>query len=655
MDRPFILGTAGHIDHGKTALVKALTGVDCDRLEEEKRRGITIELGFAPLRLPGGKTVSVIDVPGHERFIRQMAAGASGMDAAMLVIAASEGVMPQTREHLDILGLLGVRSGLVALTKADLADGETLGLAAAEAADLIQGTCLEGAAVLPVSAATGEGIPRILEEIGRILDALPPRRGFGAFFLPVDRVFSKKGFGAVVTGTACQGIVHEGEEVDILPSGAAGRVRAVQTHGAKAAASAAGQRTALNLSSVSLDALARGDAVCAKGAYIPTRCLSAQLEVLPSAPQGVAHWQRVRLHVGTADIAARISLLRLNAGNRPRSYLPGTGGPVQLLPESAIPAAAGQRFVIRFYSPLVTIGGGRILLPNAAPGRGGADRRAKAALVESLAADFGPVSFLAALVHDQGVLSAAGLAELSQMDRGAFQEHLEALSGSAEERGLLVFGKARHFITQAAFDRAARSAQRALKKFHAARPELAGMDGEKLYSALEGLPGAGRIAGGDSKDLIGLLAARNAIAVAVPGKPCYRAVDFRQSPDAKFMALADRARDELEAAGFGLLTPADLEGRLKTGGPEVKRAIGFLREAGELWQLEGARLVSRRIRDRLLAELAALPAGITVAALRDALGVNRKLALALLDLLDAQGFTRRDGDARFLEPGAWRS
>jgi selenocysteine-specific elongation factor len=650
VDRPFILGTAGHIDHGKTALVKAMTGVDCDRLEEEKRRGITIELGFAPLRLPGGKTVSVIDVPGHERFIRQMAAGASGMDAALLVIAASEGVMPQTREHLDILGLLGVRSGIVALTKTDLADGETREIAAAEAAELIRGTCLDGAAVLPVSAATGEGIPRILEEIGRILDALPPREGFGAFFLPVDRVFSKKGFGAVVTGTACQGMVQEGDEVEVLPSGALGRVRAVQTHGAKAAGAAAGQRTALNLSGVSLDALDRGYAVCSKGAYTPTRCLSAQLEVLPSASQGVAHWQRVRFHAGTADIAARISLLRLDAGDQNRAYLPGTGGPVQILPESPIPAAAGQRFVIRFYSPLVTIGGGRIMLPNAVPSRGRTDRLAKAALVEALAADFGPVSFLAALVKDRGVLSAAGLAGLSQMDRAAFQDHLSALSGSAEERGLLVFGKARHFITQAAFDRSARSAQRVLRKFHAAYPELAGMDGEKLYAALDGAHGAGRIAGGDGKDLIGLLAARNAIA-AIPGAARYRAMDFCRSLDNKFMVLADRARDALEEAGFNLLTPADLEGRLKASAAEARRVIGFLREEGEVWQLEGARLASRRIRDNLLAKLASMPGGVTVAALRDAIGVNRKLALALLDMLDSQGFTQRDGDARILAPG----
>src|SRR5215469_4996738 len=194
MEYPFIIGTAGHIDHGKTTLVKKMTGIDCDRLEEEKRRGITIELGFAPLHLPGGRIVSIVDVPGHERFIRQMAAGASGIDAALLVIAASEGVMPQTREHLDILNLLGVRCGLVALTKKDLVDNETLEIARVEIADLIKGSCLSDAAIIPVSPLNSEGIQEILAEIQNILEKIPPRKGFGAFFLPVDRVFSKRGF-----------------------------------------------------------------------------------------------------------------------------------------------------------------------------------------------------------------------------------------------------------------------------------------------------------------------------------------------------------------------------------------------------------------------------------------------------------------------------
>ncbi|MDR2535007.1 MAG: selenocysteine-specific translation elongation factor [Treponema sp.] len=649
MEYPFIVGTAGHIDHGKTALVKAMTGIDCDRLEEEKRRGITIELGFAPLDLSGGKTVSIVDVPGHERFIRQMAAGASGMDAGILVIAANEGVMPQTREHLDILSILGVRFGIVALTKKDVTDDETLGIASEEAADLIRGTCLDGAAIIPVSSVTGEGVSRIMEEIGNILDKIPPRKGFGAFFLPIDRVFSKKGFGSVVTGTSYQGVLHEGDEVEILPGGVPARVRSLQTHGAKTPSVQAGRRVAINLSGVSHNGLERGDAVCWKGAFLATDCISAHLETLPSAPQGISHWQRVRLHVGTVDAVARIALLRLNPEERAKGYLPGTGGPVQLLTESKISVAAGQRFVIRFYSPLVTIGGGRIMLPNGLPARGKGEREAKAALVEELAADFGPVSLLAAIVHDRRALSGAGLFSLSQMERNAFNEYVSELSRESESYGLLTFGKGRNFISCGAFDMAARKIRRMLEKFHEAYPELAGLEGEKLSASLDNVCRSGGISAGDCKDLIALMAARNIIGSAeAPGKTCYCLADFQRSLDGKFTALVSRVKEGIVGAGFNLLKAPELEEKLMIPPADVKRSLVFLREEGDLWTLEGELLFSREVRDKLLGLLASMRDGITVAGLRDAAGINRKLALSMLDFLDSQGLTRRDGDKRTL-------
>jgi selenocysteine-specific elongation factor len=649
MEYPFIVGTAGHIDHGKTSLVRALTGVDCDRLEEEKRRGITIELGFAPLHLSDGKTVSIVDVPGHERFIRQMAAGASGMDAAMLVIAATEGVMPQTREHLDILNLLGVRCGLVALTKKDLADEETLELAMDEAAELIRGTCLDSSAIIPVSSATGEGVSAVAAEIEKLLKDAPPRKGFGAFFLPIDRVFSKKGFGSVVTGTAYQGSIHEGDEVQILPSGETGRVRSLQTHGTKVPALQAGQRAAVNLSGISQEQLERGDAVCAKGAFLPTDCISAHLAVLPSAPQGVNHWQRVRLHIGTADAVARISLLRLNAGEKKSGILPGNSSPVQILTESKIPVPAGQRFVIRLYSPLITIGGGRIMLPNAVLARGKADRAAKAGLVEALSADFSPVSLLAAIIRDRGVLSVAGLSELSQMDKNTFTAALSELSQSMETYRLLEFGKPRNFIAEELFDAVCAKAQKMLEKFHAQYPELAGLDAEKLYASLDSIHNAGSITIGDFKDLLGIMAERNAIAsVIVSGRSCYRSVDFRPSLDGKLTVLAGRVRDAVASAGFNLLKATELEEKLGLSSADVKRTAAYLREQEELWLIEGALLFSRDTRDKLLALLSSMKDDITVAALRDAVGVNRKYALSMLDFLDSQGLTRRIGDKRIL-------
>jgi selenocysteine-specific elongation factor len=653
MEYPFILGTAGHIDHGKTALVRAMTGIDCDRLEEEKRRGITIELGFAPLTLANGRTVSIIDVPGHERFIRQMAAGAAGMDAAMLVIAANEGVMPQTREHLDILNILGVRFGLVALTKKDLADDETLELAVMEAVEVTRGSCLEGAPVIPVSALTGEGIPRLFEEIAKIIDAVPPQRGFGAFFLPIDRVFSKKGLGVVVTGTSYQGGISVGDEIAVMPGGIAGKARSLQTHGSSAPSVTAGQRVAVNLSSVSAGQLERGDAVCAKGAFVATGCMNVWLNVLPSAPKGVEHWQRVRLHAGTADVTARVSLLRMDAGRKKSAILPGNGGPAQIITESNIVVTAGQRFVIRFYSPLVTIGGGRIMLPNAEAVKGRTEREAKARIIEELSDDFGPVRLLAAIVLDKGILNLSGLFALSQMEKSVFDESLGSLSAELDKYGLLEFGAARTFISGGAFDAVSRQTLRILKDFHAKYPERAGIDGDALYAAMGRVKVADKVTPADFKELLNLIAARNGIsAVGVGGKTCYCGAGHSRSPDKKFVELANRIRAESEAAGFNLIKLSELEEKLNAG-PAVtpaliKRAIEYLRENEDFRTIAGGLLFPLKTREELLKALVLMEGDITVASLRDSIGVNRKYSLAMLDFLDSRGFTRRTGDKRIL-------
>ncbi|MDR1256408.1 MAG: selenocysteine-specific translation elongation factor [Spirochaetaceae bacterium] len=652
MEYPFILGTAGHIDHGKTALVRAMTGVDCDRLEEEKRRGITIELGFAPLTLANGRTVSIIDVPGHERFIRQMAAGAAGVDAAMLVIAANEGVMPQTREHLDILGILGVRFGLVALTKKDLVDEETLELAVMEAVEVTRGSCLEAAPIIPVSALTGEGIPLILKEIARIVDTVPPKKSSGAFFLPIDRVFSKKGLGVVVTGTCYQGGISVGDEVAIMPGGATGKTRALQTHGASAGSVTAGQRVAVNLSSVSADQLERGDAVCAKGAFIATGCMNVWLDILPSAPRRVEHWQRVRLHAGTADVTARISLLRMEAGRKKSAIQPGSGGPAQIFTESNIVATAGQRFVIRFYSPLATIGGGRVMLPNAEAVKGRAEREAKALIIEELSRDFGPVQLLAAIVRDKGILNLSSLFALSQMEKGVFDRNAALLSSEAGKYELLEFGPARTFISGGAFEAAARQTLRILRDFHAKYPERAGIDGEKLYAALDRVHGADKVTLAGFKELLNLIAARNGIsAVEAQGKTCYRMAGHSRSPDKKFMELAGRIKEESEAAGFNLIKLSELDVKLNAAAVPpgyMKRAIEYLRENEDLRVIEGGLFFPRKTREALLKALASMEGDITVASLRDSIGVNRKYSLAMLDFLDSQGLTQRVGDKRIL-------
>ncbi|MBP5212129.1 MAG: selenocysteine-specific translation elongation factor, partial [Pyramidobacter sp.] len=354
-----VVGTAGHIDHGKTQLVKAMTGIDCDRLNEEKKRGITIELGFAPLVLPSERVISLIDVPGHDRFIRQMVSGASGVDAVLFVVAADEGVMPQTREHLDILSLLGVRHGVIAITKTDLVDEAMLELVREDVQMLTAGTFLEHAPVCAVSSVTGAGVDELKARLDELVDQVRPRERDGAYFMPIDRSFPVAGFGTVVTGTAYKGSLSPGDEVDVLPSGRSSRVRSVQVHGRSVETAFAGQRVAMCLSDLGLDEIERGDVVGVKGVYRSTNCLDVMLKLLDLVSEPLEHWQRVRLHIGTSDVLARVSMLD------GRELAPGRTAPVQLVLEEPVAATIGQRFIIRFYSPLRTIGGGEVLVPYA--------------------------------------------------------------------------------------------------------------------------------------------------------------------------------------------------------------------------------------------------------------------------------------------------
>ncbi|NPV53552.1 MAG: selenocysteine-specific translation elongation factor [Firmicutes bacterium] len=358
-DKHIVLGTAGHVDHGKTTLTKALTGIDTDRLKEEKARGMTIDLGFAPFRLPSGRTVSIVDVPGHERFIRNMVAGATGIDIVMLVVAADEGIMEQTREHLDILSLLGTSTGVVALTKIDLVDQEFLGMVIADIEDYLKGTFLGGARIIPVSSVTGEGIPELVSEIDRLAGVaestrIPP----SLFRLPVDRVFTIAGYGTVVTGTVAGGEIGIGEEVEVLPPGRAARIRGIQVHARRAERAVAGDRAALNLAGIQKDEIERGYVVARPGTLAASTLVDATLTVLRNTP-GVSHGQRVRMHIGTAEVMARIRVMGAD------SIAGGEEGYTQLVLEEPTVAARGDRFIIRSYSPVRTIGGGRVLMHNA--------------------------------------------------------------------------------------------------------------------------------------------------------------------------------------------------------------------------------------------------------------------------------------------------
>ena len=352
-----VMGTAGHIDHGKTSLIKALTGTDCDRLEEEKKRGITIELGFAFLPMADGSRLGIVDVPGHERFIRNMVAGASGIDFVLMVIAADEGVMPQTREHLEICSLMGIREGMVALTKADMVDADMLELAREDVSDTLKGTFLEGAPIYPVSSVTGEGLEELRRAILSRAEGLRPRHHSDIFRLPVDRVFSIKGHGTIVTGTLVSGKARPDEEVEIVPSGVRARVKSIQSHGEDVELAVSGHRTSMNLAGLEVKDIHKGDLVAHPGTLFPSTRWLVSLTCLPSAPRGLKQREEIHFHHGTREVQARLYF-------PDRDVLqPGDTCLAEVRFETPMAGVFGDHCVVRLFSPLRTAAGGVLIVP----------------------------------------------------------------------------------------------------------------------------------------------------------------------------------------------------------------------------------------------------------------------------------------------------
>jgi len=355
--REIVLGTAGHVDHGKTSLVRALTGIETDRLREEKKRGITIELGFAFLDLPCGHRLGIIDVPGHEKFVKNMVAGAAGIDLVAFVVAADEGIMPQTREHFEICSLLGVRQGLIIITKIDMVEPDWLEMVEEDIREYFAGSFLENAPLLKVSSVSGEGIEEVKTELNRLVADSDLAAVAGPFRLPVDRIFSMKGFGAVVTGTSIAGRVAVGDEIELYPQGGRGRIRGIQVHSREVEEVEAGHRTAINIQGLDMEVIHRGEVLATPGCLRPSYMLDAEFTYLSSNKKNLKNRARVRVHLGTAEIMGRVVLLEQEEG------MPGDILNVQLLLEEAAAVWPGDRYVVRSYSPVFTIGGGTILNP----------------------------------------------------------------------------------------------------------------------------------------------------------------------------------------------------------------------------------------------------------------------------------------------------
>lgn len=465
-----IVGTAGHIDHGKTSLVKALTGTDADRLPEEKRRGITVDIGFAEMSV-GGTHFGFVDVPGHERFVKNMLAGASGIDLVILVIAADDGVMPQTREHFDICRLLNVRSGIIAITKSDLVDDETLELAKLEAAEMVEGSFLESAPVIVVSSQTGHGIDEIRDAIDVAASKLKTRQSDRLTRLAIDRSFSMKGFGTVVTGTLASGEITEGSELELLPVLGKVRVRGLQTHGKAVTSAHAGQRVAVNLAGIDHHQIERGMILAEPNTLLPTQIVDAEIEVLSGSPRALRSRQRVRFHIGTTEVLARVQVL-----NEGGEVIAGSRGFAQLTMEKPIVAIPGERFIVRNYSPQITIGGG-VIIDNQASKQRRKDFTRTETFLESLKTTTDTASTVVLLVEK---IAAVGLTFADLQSRtGMTASVLRLAIGALIQAGAVVDASGR-YVSETVFEELRRSTLAAIETFHKQQPLAKGITRETL-------------------------------------------------------------------------------------------------------------------------------------------------------------------------------
>jgi len=473
--KQIILGTAGHIDHGKTSLVRAVTGIDTDRLKEEKERGITIELGFAHLDLPNGQHIGVVDVPGHEKFVKNMVAGATGIDIVAMVIAADEGVMPQTREHMEICTLLGVQHGLVALTKVDMVDEEMLELAQEDVKEFTRGSFLENAPIIPVSAVTGQGVPEFVRAVEALAKEVPDRPPSTLFRLPVDRVFTMKGFGTVITGTLVSGRVQVGDPVMVYPSGVTSKVRGIQVHNESVNAAESGQRTAINFQGLDKEAVARGEVLSSPGVLKPSYMVDVHFHFLAGAARPLKNRSRVRFHTGTSEILGNLILLERD------ELKPGEATVAQLRLDTPVAVVKGDHYVVRSYSPVRTIGGGQVLNP--IPPK---HKRLKPEIVAGLKSILGsPPEKLIDFHLDAAGPAGASFSDLRLMTNLTDKQLDGALQLMMSGRtAILVDKEARTFIHKRNFDLLVQETSADLQAYHKAFPLKSGMLKEELKSKL---------------------------------------------------------------------------------------------------------------------------------------------------------------------------
>ncbi|WP_305043696.1 selenocysteine-specific translation elongation factor [Geoalkalibacter sp.] len=629
-ERHVIIGTAGHVDHGKTALIRALTGVETDRLKEEKARGISIDLGFAPFRLPGGLVAGVVDVPGHERFISNMLSGIGGIDLVLLVVDVNEGVMPQTREHLQILDLLRIPRGIIVLTKCDLAEEEWIDIVEEEIREEVAGTFLEAAPLARVSSVTGAGLKELAALIEKTVHSLPVKDTDGPMRLPIDRHFTVAGFGTVITGTLLSGRVRPGDQVEVLPPGLGVRVREVQVHGKPVAEASAGQRVALNLAGLDRELIRRGAVVATPGVFEQTTCVDARLSLLAEAPRPLRFRDPVHLYLGTARVVGLVALLDRDL------MQPGESVIAQIHLDRPLVAHREDRFIVRSYSPMTTIGGGRVLDPKPTK-----HRRFRADIMAGLKElESGEKSFLLQKLGEQQATTAKNLELLAGLSKERVETHLRQL----EEEGL-----AWQLVDQWATSDALASWRHRLieaaTRFHEANPLLPGIPHATLKGALPDKLSA--------KAFQKLLQILLDDAQLVQKSEWLQLPGWQPKPSPRQAELLRKIEEAYREEGVLAKNRKEMLDRLGVSDEEADVLLAYLFAEGRLVKLNEESFLHAEAYARALALLKThfdTQQTLTLAQFRDLLGSARKQVQALLEHYDGLKFTRRVGDERV----AWK-
>ncbi len=627
-----ILGTAGHIDHGKSSLVKALTGTDPDRLKEEKERGITLDLGFASLDLPDGNRLGIVDVPGHEGLIKNMLAGVGGIDIVMLVIAADEGIMPQTREHLAICDLLHVKKGIIALTKMDMVEKDWLGMVKDEIREFVKGTFLEKAPIMPVSSKTRENLHELVQEITKLADAVAPKSANGILRLPIDRVFAMKGFGTVITGTLLSGTVSTEQEVEILPKGIKTKVRGIQSHNRAVQRAVAGQRTAVNLQGIEKDELSRGDTIVNAGYLSPTKTLDAKLQLLKQAPRGLKNNSRVRFYNTTQESIGRITILGAN------ELAPGQEAFIQLRLEHPVIVQNGDRYILRFYSPMETLGGGMVLNPHTR-------RHKQATIQQSLdtlkTLETGAIeNKLSIFIAGKGL---AGMEEAEAVGSLAAdkQEITNALASLAQKKIVLrVDTLSVHASHLAELEKKILDL---VRQYHKDNPLKPGLDKEELKGMLRM-----RLPVKVLSMIIDGLVKKKQLEAEVSK---LRLPGFKPARGAVQDEVKNRIVEAIKKGGTQPPVREEFPALFSITDRDAKDLLKLLADEGRTVRINDSLHLDKDILEKVRADLKKYleeKKEITMAEFRDLAKTSRKFAVPLMEYFDSQKLTQRVGDKRVL-------